>query len=335
MITTIPVETLIENFCDYDLIIDARSPKEYAESHIPGAINFYALSDEEHREVGTIYKQVSPFEARVKGASFVCLNAAEHIKKLHPAYTPKAKIAIYCARGGMRSSSLGIIFSSIGYRLDRIIGGYKAYRGFVTEYLDSFPPCDFITLRGNTGCGKSELLQKLDNAIDLEGMANHYGSVFGGANGAQPSQKEFQNRLMHALLSVDRTRPVFIEGESMRIGSVNLPTRLYAMMATGTQVRIDAPLSQRVKRTVSMYESVDDGYFASCMEKITPYIPKAAKEEASKAYIDGNREKTAEILLSEYYDKVYKKMARVDHDLYFEELDATLESLRKIQKEQQ
>ena len=91
------------HFDDYDLIIDARSPKEYAESHIPGALNYYALNDEQHKEVGTLYKQVAPFEARVAGASYVCLNAAEHIKKLYPAFTPKSKIAVYCARGGMRS----------------------------------------------------------------------------------------------------------------------------------------------------------------------------------------------------------------------------------------
>ncbi len=335
MITTIEIETFIENFEEYDLIIDARSPKEYAYSHIPKAINLYALSDTEHHEVGTIYKQVSPFEARVKGAAFVCLNAAEHIKKLHPKYTPKAKIAIYCAKGGMRSSSLGTIFSSIGYRIDRIVGGYKSYRGFVTKYLESFPPVNFITLRGNTGCGKSELLQQLDNSIDLEGMANHYGSVFGGANGAQPSQKEFQNRLTHALLSLDRSRQVFIEGESMRIGSIMLPTRLYEMMETGMQVRIKAPLSQRIERTVSMYETIDDDYFTSCMEKITPYIPRKAKEEAIDAYASGNKSKTAEILLIEYYDKVYKKMANIDYELNHEGTVQTLQELMAIRKDVQ
>lgn len=331
---TVDIDCFVGNLSKYDLIIDARSPKEYAQSHIPGAINLYALSDEEHSEVGTIYKQVSPFEARVKGAAYVCLNAAEHIKKLYPAYTPKARIAIYCARGGMRSSSLATIFSSIGYRIEKLEGGYKSYRKFVVEYLNSFEKINFITLRGNTGCGKTELLQKLDNAIDLEGMANHYGSVFGGVNRAQPSQKEFQNRLTHALMSIDRSRPVFIEGESMRIGFVTLPYRLYSMMETGVQVRIDAPISQRVKRTVSMYESVDDEYFFSCMNKITPYIPKTSKEEAMSAYKDGNREKTAEILLTEYYDKVYKKTEKFDYEIYYEDEAKTLLALTNIQKGQ-
>ncbi len=106
MMQTIPIDTFLASFDEYDLIIDARSPLEFGESHVPGATNFYALSDAEHAQVGTIYKQISSFEARLKGASFVCLNAARHIQELYPAYNPGSKIAIYCARGGMRSSSL-------------------------------------------------------------------------------------------------------------------------------------------------------------------------------------------------------------------------------------
>ncbi|MGE4398395.1 MAG: tRNA 2-selenouridine(34) synthase MnmH [Campylobacterales bacterium] len=328
---TIKIEQLNGDFSDYDLIIDARSPKEYAESHIPGAINLYALSDEEHSEVGTIYKQVSPFQARVKGASYVCLNAAKHIEAIYPSYTPKARIAIYCARGGMRSSSLATIFSSIGYRIEKLEGGYKSYRKFVVEYLNSFEKINFITLRGYTGCGKSDLLKQLDNVIDLEGMANHYGSVFGAVNGRQPTQKEFQNRLTNALLSIDRSRPVFIEGESVRIGSVMLPQRLYTMMEDGVQVRIDTPLSQRVDRIVGMYEGLSEEYFRACMEKITPYISRTAKERAICSYEMKEMGAAAEILLLEYYDKVYKKTAGFDHEIYYESEQEAIAQLTQIQ----
>ncbi len=324
------IEKLNGDLSGYDLIIDARSPKEYAESHVPGAINLYALSDEEHREVGTIYKQISPFEARVRGAGYVCLNAEKHIKTLYPAYTPKAKIAIYCARGGMRSSSLATIFSSIGYRIDKIDGGYKSYRKFVVEYLNSFEKINFITLRGYTGCGKSDILKALDNVIDLEGMANHYGSVFGAVNGSQPSQKEFQNRLVAALLSIDRSRPVFIEGESVRIGSVMLPHRLYEMMDEGLQVRIDTSLSERVKRIVRMYERISEEYFYFCMEKITPYISRVAKEKAIASYEAKDMSAAAEVLLVEYYDKVYKKTAKFDFEVYYEDENEAVSKLYEI-----
>lgn len=330
---SVDIDGFVNNLSRYDLIIDARSPKEYAESHIPGAVNLYALSDEEHREVGTIYKQVSPFQARVKGASYVCLNAAKHIETIYPSYTPKARIAIYCARGGMRSSSLATIFSSIGYRIEKLEGGYKSYRKFVVEYLSSFEKINFITLRGYTGCGKSDLLKRLDNVIDLEGMANHYGSVFGEVKGAQPTQKEFQNRLANALLSIDRSRPVFIEGESVRIGSVMLPQRLYEMMEIGVQVRIDTPLSQRIKRIVGMYEGLSEEYFRLCMSKITPYISRVAKERAIYLYDMKEISAAAEILLVEYYDKVYKKTASFDYEIHYENEEDAIVRLKKIQKE--
>jgi tRNA 2-selenouridine synthase len=321
------------HFDDYDLIIDARSPKEYAESHIPGAVNYYALDDDQHKEIGTLYKQVSPFEARVNGAAYVCLNAAEHIKKLYPAYTPKAKIAVYCARGGMRSSSLSTIFSSIGYRIDRLQGGYKKYRSFVLEYLDTIPKLDLIVLRGNTGCGKSDLLAKLENVIDLEGLANHYGSSFGALNGPQPTQKAFQNNLVHLLMHVDPTRPVFIEGESKRIGKVIVPKPLFDMMADGFQVAVTAPIAQRVERTVRLYTGTDDDSFYRNMERITPYIKRTAKAECIEAFARNDLVKVAEILLLEYYDTVYKKHKKIDYTLHNDDEAESLRILNTLQKE--
>jgi tRNA 2-selenouridine synthase len=326
----ISIQEFIKNCKNYDLIIDARSPREFAESHIPGAQNFYALNDDEYAEVGTIYRQLSPFEARVKGAAYVCKNAITHISSLYPAYTPKAKIAIYCAKGGMRSASLSTIFSNIGYRIDRIEGGYRSYRSFVTDYLDNMPKFNFVTLRGYTGCGKSELIEKLENAIDLEAMANHYGSVFGLMNGEQPTQKEFQNCLADTLLRLDAGRPVFIEGESKRIGRLTLPNRLYEMMAEGIQVRVETSVKQRVRRIVEMYRGIDKAYFTDRMEKITPYIKKSAKDEAIEAFDADNLERVAEILLVEYYDKVYKKSEKVDFVISNDDENIALKALRDI-----
>lgn len=334
MIQTIPIETFLESLDAYDLIIDARSPHEYSESRIPLSRNFYALNDDEHREVGTIYKQISPFEARVKGASFVCLNAARHIHDIYPTFTPNSRIAIYCARGGMRSSSLGTILSNIGYRIDRVTGGYKAYRTFITRYLDNLPAMNFITLAGNTGCGKSDLLLELSNIIDLEGMANHYGSVFGDIHGRQPTQKEFQNQLTHALRALKPEKSAFIEAESKRIGKIMLPTPLYKQMESGFRIQITAPLEQRIERIMRMYDQMDEQFFKARMERISPYISREDKASSIIAFENGDLARVSEILLTQYYDKVYKITIKPSMTIYNDNPAKTIETLKGIQDEQ-
>ncbi|MGZ5207990.1 MAG: tRNA 2-selenouridine(34) synthase MnmH [Sulfuricurvum sp.] len=334
MIQTLPIETFLNNLHSYDLIIDARSPHEYGESHIQNAQNFYALSDEEHHEIGTMYKQVSSFEARVQGASYVCLNAARHIHEIYPAYTPASKIAIYCARGGMRSSSLGTIFSNIGYRIDRITGGYKEYRSFVTHYLDTLPEINFITLSGYTGCGKSDLLEDLENVVDLEKLANHYGSVFGDAKGIQPSQKEFQNRLTHTLLELNLEKGVFVEAESKRIGKIIVPSPLHKQMDQGLRIEITAPLEQRIQRIMRMYDHMDEPFFRERMEKISPYISRDDKESSLAAFENGDLSRVAEILLVRYYDKVYKTSLEPSMVICNDNPAQTIEILKEIQREQ-
>jgi tRNA 2-selenouridine synthase len=331
--TDIKAQDFIENIKNYDLIIDARSPAEFAYSHIPNAVNFFALNDAEHQEIGTVHKQISPFEARVKGAAYVCKNAVAHIQSLYEAVTPSAKIAIHCAKGGMRSSSLATIFSSIGYRIDRVDGGYKSYRACIVPYIERFEDFRFITLTGHTGCGKSELLESLENVVDLEKMANHYGSVFGAARGEQPSQKEFQNRLAHAFLDIDKKYPAFIEAESKKIGQIALPPTLHENMAKGFLVEITAPLEQRVERIVQMYSHIGDDFFAHCMERITPYIKHTDKEDAVKAYSKGDLEKVSEILLVKYYDNVYKKALQPNMIIHNDDPQKTVKILRELQKE--
>ena len=288
MLQTISTETFLHDEETYELIIDARSPAEYAHSKIPNAINLYALSDEEHHEVGYIHKQQSKNNAKLKGASYICLNAARHIYTLNKLCKIGSKIAIYCARGGLRSASLATIFSNIGYRVDRLDLGYKGYRNIVVNYLENFDHKNFIVLGGNTGCGKSELIRSLENSIDLEEIANHLGSTFGSIKGIQPTQKEFQNRLFTALLHTDKNKPIFIEGESKRIGSIILPDLLYQRMGEGVRVEITAPIEQRVQRILKDYTDIDDEFFYHSMERITPYIGKNAKREAIKFYKDFN-----------------------------------------------
>lgn len=332
MLKIISTEEFLNDYKEYDLIIDARSPEEYSHSKIPNAINLYALNDAEHQEVGYLYKKVSKNEAKLKGASYICLNASRHIYTLNDLCKIGSKIAIYCARGGLRSASLATIFSNIGYRVHKLDFGYKGYRNVVVNYLENFVSSDFIVLGGNTGCGKSELIQRLENSIDLEGLANHLGSTFGSIKGAQPTQKEFQNRLFTALRSMENGKPIFIEGESKRIGSIILPDLLYERMGKGIRIEITAPIEQRIERILKDYNNIDDDFFYDSMEKIAPYIKKTAKLEAIKFYQEKNLPKVAEILLLDYYDNVYKKPEIVDLSIDNSNISVTLSKLYKIKK---
>jgi tRNA 2-selenouridine synthase len=312
LLQLIDIDAFYARFDEFDLIIDARSPKEYSESHLPTAVNLYALNDAEHQEVGTMYVQSSKSDAKVRGARYICQNASEHLQTIYEKFPLASKIGIYCARGGLRSTSLATIFAGTGYRVYKIDQGYKAVRKYILHYLATFEHKNFIVLGGNTGCGKSELLQKLSPAIDLEGLANHFGSTFGLMNGQQPTQKAFQNTLAHKLFEIEKNSWIFAEGESKKIGSVIQPDILYSRLQTGLRVEITAPLEQRVQRILKDYINIDDDYFYASMERITPYIRKEAKEEAIKSYEKRDLAKVAEILLVDYYDKVYRKPKKVD-----------------------
>lgn len=330
MLIELDIDAFDEQKASFDLLIDARSPHEFSLSHIPKAQNFYALSDAEHEEVGTIYKQISRNDAKALGASYICNNVALHIKEIYKHYKIGAKIGIYCAKGGLRSSSIAMILSSIGYQVWRLKGGYKSYRNSVISYLDALPHQKFIVLGGNTGCGKSELLQDLPNAIDLEYMANHLGSTFGSIKGEQPSQKMFQNRLFEAFRSIDPLTYVFIEGESKRMGKVMLPSNLHDTMKEGFRIEITAPLSQRVERILKDYYAIDDAFFYASMETITPYIKKLSKEEAIKAYEKRDLKTVAQILLVDYYDLVYKKPHHVDSVIENVQHEKTINTLKSL-----
>lgn len=312
-----------------ELIIDARSPKEYAYSHLPDAQNYYALSDLEHKEVGTIYKNTSKHHAKVLGASYVCKNASTHLLELEKKINTASKIAIYCARGGLRSKSLGIILEQVGYRVARISGGYKSYRNYVLNVLESELETNFITLFGNTGCGKTELLSHLNPSIDLEGLANHQGSSFGQIHGRQPSAKTFQDNLAYKLTHLPKDKACFIEGESKKIGALSLPNNLYDKMQNGISVVITSSMEFRVKRILKDYENISDEYFYLCMERIKPYIKKTIHHEVIESYEKNELENVAYLLLENYYDKVYKKPKKVDFTINYD--DNLQETLRKLE----
>lgn len=330
MLIEIDIEAFIAQKSEFNLLIDARSPKEFYESHIPDAQNFYALSNEEHQEVGTYYKQISRSDAKILGARYICQNVAHHLEEISKSYKIGSKIGIYCARGGLRSSSIAIILSHIGYQVFRLKDGYKSYRLHVLSYLENLPHHRFILLGGNTGCGKSELLQTLKPSIDLEKLANHLGSSFGSIKGAQPSQKAFENSLCEILHTIDPHSYIFIEAESKRMGTCTIPSLLHVRMSQGYRVEITAPLLQRVERILKDYDVITPAFFYRSMQMIAPYIKKSVKEEAMCAYENHHLSEVAKILLVEYYDIVYKKPHHVDLTLDNADKAVTLEALEAL-----
>ncbi|MCW8843382.1 MAG: tRNA 2-selenouridine(34) synthase MnmH, partial [Rhodobacteraceae bacterium] len=219
----------------FDDIIDVRSPAEYAEDHIPGAISLPVLSNEERAKVGTIYVQEDRFLARKIGAALVARNAAIHLEGALADRTGEWRPLVYCWRGGQRSGSFTSILQQVGWRADIVTGGYKSYRRLVVRALYDTPVSHkVILIDGGTGTAKTRLLSHIaaqgGQVLDLEAMAEHRGSVFGPMGDQQPSQKAFESRLAMALVQLDLSRPVFVEAESSKIGRIILPPSLWKAM---------------------------------------------------------------------------------------------------------
>jgi tRNA 2-selenouridine synthase len=244
---------------DFDEIIDVRTPSEFAEDHIPGAINCPVLSDEERITVGTLYKQVSPFEARKVGAALIAKNIAHHLQTRFHAHPKSWRPLIYCWRGGQRSGAMSIILAQVGWAAHKLEGGYKTYRRDVLEKLEALPQhFTFRVVCGPTGSGKSHLLTALADTghqvLDLEMLARHRGSVLGRLpEQEQPAQKWFDSALLQTLQKFDPDRPVYVEAESSKIGLITLPPALIAAMHAGTCLLVETPLATRVAGLLADY----------------------------------------------------------------------------------
>jgi len=244
----------------FDTVIDARSPAEFAEDHLPGAINLPVLDDEERRVVGTLYKQVSALEARKVGAAMASRRIASHLETVVADKPRDWRPLVYCWRGGQRSGSLALVLSQIGFRTGQLAGGYKAFRGVVREQLDALPArLRFVVLAGRTGSGKTRLLQHLaahgEQVLDLEGLACHRGSVLGGLpDRPQPTQKHFDTLVWQALSHFDTARPTYVESESARIGTLRVPEALLTRMrAQARCVRVTMADDTRITLLLEEY----------------------------------------------------------------------------------
>ena len=237
---------------DYDMIIDVRSPAEFADDHLPGAVNLPVLDNDQRAEIGTMYKQISPFAAKRAGAALVAGNIARHISSALKDADRNFRPLVYCWRGGQRSGAMARIFSEIGWQTDLVDGGYKRYRKQVLDGLDSLPQrLNLVVLRGRTGLAKTHILQAAlargAQVINLEALANHRGSLLGPEpDGEQPPQRLFESHLHAVLCGLDPARPVFIEAESNKVGQIHVPAALWAAMRGAVSVVADTKIEYRV-----------------------------------------------------------------------------------------
>lgn len=237
---------------EFDEIIDVRSEGEFAEDHIPGAVNYPVLNNLEREQVGTLYKQTSSFDAKKIGAALVSANIARHLQQHLLKHPRDWRPLVYCWRGGGRSSALAHVLAQIGWQVGRLDGGYKTYRRAVIDELLTLPArFSWRVVCGMTGTGKSRLLRALCDqgaqVLDLEELAAHRGSVLGNLPDApQPPQKLFESRVWRALGQLDPERPVFVESESKKIGNLRVPEALIDTMWQSACIIVEAPMAVRV-----------------------------------------------------------------------------------------
>ena len=321
---TLSAEQAIGRLDEFDTVIDARSEGEYAQDHLPGAVNWPTLNDAERHEIGTLYTQVNPFEAKKRGAALAARNIAAHIERELIATPKEWRPLAYCWRGGKRSGALSLILDQIGFRVTLLEGGYKAFRAaLVQDVARLVATLDLRVICGTTGSGKTRLLQALAQAgaqvIDLEGLANHRSSVLGAIPGLpQPSQKRVDTLIWDALRRIDPGRPVFIERESKKVGNVAVPTALIDAMRQSPCLNLMLPDANRVTLLMEDYAFFvsDSAYFCDRLEALTEIRGKAVVEAWQASVRSGDIAAVVQELLTLHYDPVYLQSMRRNFKQY-------------------
>ena len=244
----------------YSVVIDVRTPAEWEEDHVPGSVNMPVLSHEQRHDVGLLHKQ-SAFEGRKLGAALISRNIADIVEREFMDKPRDYRPLVYCWRGGQRSGSLATVLAAIGFRVSVLEGGYKGYRTQVGAALATLPwNFEWRVLTGPTGSGKTRLLAHFaargEQTLDLEGLANHRGSVLGARPGGQPAQKLFESRVAATLAAFSPSRPVWVEDEASLVGNLHVPPAVFEAMKTAMRHSIELPLDVRVRFTLAEYSDL-------------------------------------------------------------------------------
>lgn len=311
----IPAAQAIARLADFDAVIDARSESEYAEDRLPGAVNWPSLDDAQRHEVGTLYKQVNPFEARKRGASLVAANIARHIAREVMDKPRDWKPLVYCWRGGQRSGALALVLGQIGFAVHIVEGGYKAFRAAVLAELPALAQrLSWRVVCGPTGSGKTRLLQALREAgaqvLDLEALASHRSSVLGLIPGQpQPAQKRFDTLVWEKLRGFDPGRPVYVESESRKVGNVAVPEALIAAMRASPCLRLELSDDERVQLLLEDYDFFRRDPQLFC-ERLDALVQLRGREQVAawQAQVRaGQLEPVVRELLVKHYDPGYAR----------------------------
>jgi len=308
------LDQFLSELDSFDLVIDVRSPAEFALDHIPGSVNFPVLNNDERAQIGTLYKQVSPFAAKKLGAALVSKNIAEHIKN-HLLELPREwHPLIYCWRGGERSGAFTHILNRIGWKAMQLEGGYQGFRRTVIDGLEADAKAfTFQVICGMTGSGKTRVLQEIGELgvqiLDLEGLAVHRGSVLGNEpNIDQPSQKGFETALWNQLRKLDPSKPIFVESESKKVGGLHIPDALMEKIRNGACIELRSSTQTRVSWLIREYHHFLTGTdnFKDKLALLTAHYGKVQIAKWNEAIDAGNFPELVEELLVKHYDPSYQ-----------------------------
>jgi tRNA 2-selenouridine synthase len=312
----------------FSAIIDARSESEYGLDRLPGAVNWPTLNDAERHDIGTQYAQVNAFEAKKRGAALAAKNIAAHIEREVIPLPKNWKPLIYCWRGGKRSGSLALVLSEIGFQVTLIDGGYKSFRASVVEDIARLATLfNYRIICGPTGSGKTRLLQGLEREgaqiLDLEALAEHRSSVLGLIPGQeQPSQKQFDMRIWHALRQLDPSRTVWAESESKKVGNVSIPDQLMITLRASPCARVELPIEERVALLLEDYDFFvkDPDFFCKRLDVLRDLRGHEQINTWQQMIRSGDVPQVVAELLEKHYDPGYLSSTRRN----FKQFDASI-----------
>lgn len=338
-----PALANVPQLSEFDEVIDVRSEDEFAEDHVPGAVSCPVLDNAERARVGTLYKQVSSFEAKKVGAALVSANIARHLRERFHDRPRGWRPLVYCWRGGKRSGSLGLVLDQIGFKVDLIEGGYQAFRREIVAAIDELAPrLNYRVLCGTTGSGKSRLLQLLqqegEQVLDLEALAEHRGSVLGLVPGVtQPSQKALDTRIWDCLRRFDANRPVWVESESKKVGALRVPDALIEAMRRAPCWRIELSVDARVALLMEDYAFFVKDVEAFCerLDALRELRGSEVIDRWQAAARNGNIESVVRDLLVIHYDPIYlrsieRNFAGYGDAVVLQPRDGSCDALREV-----
>jgi tRNA 2-selenouridine synthase len=321
---------------------DVRSPGEYEQATVPGAFSLPIFDNEERKIIGTIYHQIGTEHAKDKGLEIVSTKLPELVRSFKQQAGDR-EVVVFCWRGGMRSESIVAVLRAMGLAAYQLNGGYKQYRRYVLNQISSLDVDGrFVVIHGPTGSGKTKLLYELKKInvpmIDLEGLANHRGSVFGDMFlGHQPTQKMFESKLFNLLQKYEHEKWIVLENESKKIGRIWLQDSFYSAMTSGKHIYLSVSLETRIKRILKEYyrsgETVTPEDCLERLEQIKKWIGNSKISELKQLIANKDWERMVRILLVDYYDPLYmhgdKKYAHFDLVIEGEDLPFAAQQIKR------